>query len=389
MTLTDEMKAEYRAKSIQQRQPEGLQSLHGIKSILEAAEKASRGSGYIVNHIIPRASFTLFSGPPKVGKTSILIAMLIRAFAGEEGVTGLKSRSFSHLTIYSDDQRPVDTARYLVAALQGLEDPEAAYEKLKNMPMVIYPKLTLDETGRDRLAEQALSNPGGVFVIDSLASTASKLGIDENSAEVGRVVYDLREAIQGADPTATVILIHHMKKGGPAASSPVDRIRGSSAIAGAPDNLLNIDRPTTGTDQDSVTPDRVLHLSGRNISESAIVVRSEFNYTSEYDIVAEEETYTLKTVRLEYLCQLKDYTIHKQPPEEKKAHRDWLTDDEYAIINSLAGKRKPQPVTSTDSLQQLLLQKPCLIKKVEDGYQLVSGYDKLLSARITDPNKDY
>jgi hypothetical protein len=381
---------------------EGAKPLTGIETILGAAVRASTTSGYLIKHIIPKASFTLFSGPPKVGKTSILMAMLIRAFVGEEGVTGLKSKTFSHLTVYSDDQRPADTARYINAALHGLEDPEAAISKLKGLPISIHPNLMLDDEGRDRLTEQAEAMPGGVFVIDSLTSTAGKLGYDENSSEIGRVIYDLRESIQSVDPTATVILIHHMKKGNGQGNSPTDRVRGSSAITGAVDNILNIDRPVTGTDQSTVTPDRVLYLSGRNISESEIIVRSDFNYTTEYDMETEEEYYTLKTISLEYLCTAKDYAMHKKQPEETKAHRDWLTDAEWDIIQFLSSKRGPQyqkhigkdSGNTSRLISDLLKQHPCLIEEHPcEGrskmWKMVDGWQKLLSAKITNPNVDF
>jgi len=379
----------------------GAKPLSGIRSILGAASKANKNGGYIVKHIIPRAAFTLFSGPPKVGKTSILMAILIRAFIGEEGVTGLKSKTFSHLTVYSDDQRPEDTARYIQAALQGLEDPEDAIDKLDALPIDVFPTLMLNDEGIAKLADQAEARPGGVFVIDSLASTSSKLGHDENSSEMGGLINNLRSSIHQADPNATIIMIHHMKKGVGQGNSPTDMVRGSTAIVGAVDAFLNISRPQT-TEQSTVTPDRIMYLSGRNVAESEIVVRSDFNYTTEFDMELEEELHILKSIKLEYLCTAKDYALHKTQPEETKAHRDWLTDAEWEIIQFLSSKRQPQyqkhigkdPGNASRIIANLLKQNPSLIEEHPcEGrakmWKMVAGWEKLLSAKITNPNVDF
>lgn len=140
---------------LHERHREGNKPLIGIDAIWEAVDKADETSGYLVKNVIPMAGCTLVGGPPKVGKTSSIVAMLTRAFLGQEEATGLKSKPFSHLTIFSDDQRSSDTGRYINAALKGLPDPEAAKEKLRGKSLEIYPSLTLDEDGIERLSHIA------------------------------------------------------------------------------------------------------------------------------------------------------------------------------------------------------------------------------------------
>lgn len=405
----DDLKSIYNSANafVKETEREGAKPLIGIQSVLEAVNKSAQGSGYLIKFVIPMASFTLVGGPPKVGKTSIVVAMLIRAFLGHEGVAGLKSKAFSHLTIFSDDQRPADTARYINAAIQGLEDPSSAIAKLQDMDLSIYPNLVLDEEGAERLADHAAAHPGGVYVIDSLTSTAGKLGYDENSTEISRVVYELREAIQSVDPTATVILIHHMKKGGTGSNSQVDSFRGSSAITGAVDNIMTIERPQSNKNGNAVaqdlTSDRVVHLIGRTIGETKIVVRSDFQYVTDYNMETEEETYTLKTIKLDYLCDAKDYTLYQDSGDrdELKVHSEWLTDPEFEVLKFLMSKKQPQQQkyiagnksTVSKSVKTLLLQNPPLIEKVEYNdapcLTMVADYEKLLKARITNPNLDY
>lgn len=383
---------------------EGCKPLIGIESIMGAVKKADKGSGYLVKYIIPKASFTLIGGAPKVGKTSIAVAMLIRALIGEEGVTGLRSKAFSHLTIYSDDQSPADTARYITGSLQGLDDPSAAIEKLKGLDLNIYPNLVLDEDGADRLTQQAAAKPGGVFLIDSLTSTGSKLGYDENSSDVSRIIYDLRESIQSVDPTATVLLIHHQKKGGSNSNSQVDSFRGSSAITGAVDNILTVERPTAPKGGAPIsmdmTGDRIIHLVGRTIGETKIVVRSDFSYETRFDEETEDELYSLKSISMDYLCDYKDYeTLGEESSVVTKAHTDWLTDSQISVIKFLGSKRKPQQQkyipgvkgTTSTAIKVLLDQTPPLIIKELDEsgkevFSVIPELSKTWSKVIPDPN---
>ena len=260
----------------------GAKPLHGLAAILQAVEEDDEVGGYIVDRFIPAGAFTIVGGAPKVGKTSLITAACVRALLNEEGAEGLETIPVSHLTIFSDDQKATVTGSFVRAAINGSGIPQEECLKRTGNWLHIYPSLTLDEDGTELLSTLAGKSPGGIFVIDSLASTASRLGIDENSAEIGGVIQTLRTSIQKVDPTATVLLIHHVAKGGSNNRSATDAFRGSSAITGAVDNQMLIERPTekrngNSVDQD-LTDDRLIHLRGRSIGETKIVVNGQFEY---------------------------------------------------------------------------------------------------------------
>ena len=316
----------------------GAKPLHGLKAILAAVEEEDELGGYIIDRLIPAASFTIVGGAPKVGKTSLITAACVRALLNIEGVAGLETQKISHLTIFSDDQKPTVTGSFVRAAINGAGLSADEATKRIGDRLHIYPSLTLDEDGVELLSILAGKFPGGVFVIDSLASTASRLGIDENSAEIGGVIQLVRNAIHHTDPTATVLLIHHLAKGGTNNRSTTDAFRGSSAITGAVDNQLLIERPTekrngNSVDQD-LTDDRMIHVRGRSVGETKIVINGKFDYPKG----------KLRSAYLKYVGTSEEYQQARMQEEDRKAKKhktrgDCLSDSALDVYNFIGSKR--------------------------------------------------
>ena len=370
---------------------EGKKPLLGLQAIFEAVEADEEGAGYIVENLLPRGC-NLVGGPPKVGKTSTVVALLALAFF-QQAIEGLEVESFSHLVIFSDDQKAATTARYLTAAMKGAGIDPKKHDEIASK-IKIYPSLTLDADGIDRLTLMAESNPGGVFVVDSLTSTGSKLGYDENSSDISRVIYDLREAIESVDPTATSYIVHHMKKGGSTGSSHVDSFRGSSAITGAVDNIISLEKPTIKKEGKNVaedmTNDRVVHISGRGLVETKCVITSEFNYIDK--VTAKGKTVKLlDTITVEYIGSEAEYAKMKQEEaenntEEVKTRLDRLTDNQFKVFNLINSKRSgiQQKHIIIDGISQptvsravkVLLQDPPLIEKATNhlGEEVLQGH---------------
>ena len=317
----------------------GAKPLHGLAAILQAVEEDDEVGGYIVDRFIPAGAFTIVGGAPKVGKTSLITAACVRALLNEEGAEGLETIPVSHLTIFSDDQKATVTGSFVRAAINGSGIPQEECLKRIGNRLHIYPSLTLDEDGTELLSTLAGKSPGGIFVIDSLASTASRLGIDENSAEIGGVIQTLRTSIQKVDPTATVLLIHHVAKGGSNNRSATDAFRGSSAITGAVDNQMLIERPTekrngNSVDQD-LTDDRLIHLRGRSIGETKIVVNGQFEYPKG----------RLDKAVLKYVGTSDEYKEQQQKAESLKEAKittrgEVLSESAFDLYNFIGRKRE-------------------------------------------------
>ena len=349
----------------------GAKPLHGLAAILSAVEEEDELGGYVVDRFIPAAAFTIIGGAPKVGKTSLITAACVRTLLNQEGAEGLETQKVSHLTIFSDDQKATVTGSFVRAAINGLGiTTKEATERIGNR-LHIYPSLTLDEDGIELLRTLAGDKPGGIFVIDSLASTASRLGVDENSAEIGGVIQTLRTAIQHVDPTATVLLIHHLAKGGSNNRSATDAFRGSSAITGAVDNQLLIERPTekrngNSVDQD-LTNDRLIHLRGRTIGETKIVINGEFSYPKG----------KLHSASLKYVGTSEEYKAQQQQEDNDRSKKvktrgDCLSDAEFEVYNHIGSRRGgaeqkhiPGNKGTVSKAIKVLLQEPALITKDE------------------------
>lgn len=107
------------------------------------------------------------------------------------------------------------------------------------------------------------------MVIDSLASVCRKLGLKENDSSFANVIYELGEAIKEANPEATLVIIHHSTKSGMKDKGALESVRGSGAIVGAVDNVINITKPLktsrggNSAVADDQSPEREIHVNGR------------------------------------------------------------------------------------------------------------------------------
>ena len=307
----------------------GAKPLHDIEDILSCAEEATKTGGYIVENLIPAQAFNILIGAPKAGKTSLVICVLINALLGLAGSRGLESVPFTSLIIFSDDQSITVTSSFIQAAIKGSGlTKEQAVAKLKGK-IHIFPRLTLDEDGIEQVSSIVEQNLGSVVVIDSLKSVSGRLGVDENSHEMGDVVSELRDCIQMIDPTSTTVLIHHSGKGGSSGRSMSDVGRGSNSIPAATDNQIYIERPTAkvnGKEREvDVSTERVITMRGRTIPESKIVVSGQFDFDNK----------GLVSSSVSFISDFATYEAQKQDNREKpKTRLELLTTPEYTIYSA-------------------------------------------------------
>ena len=361
----------------------GAKPLIGGRAVRDASKRARKLGGYLIKGILPRKGCTLVAGKPKVGKTSSLVSILTRLLAGAEPAEGLRGRPFNKLIIFSDDQAAERTGAYADGAVEGLPDPDAAWEVIGDR-LEIYNSLILNEDGVERLTALAQNNPGSVFIIDSLASTAGRLGVDENTADAAGIIYTMREAIESVDPEASTIIIHHTKKGD---SGAQDSFRGSSAIPGAVDHNLLISRPTkvSGSQkvEEDMTPDRIFHLWGRDVGETKTVLRMHFNRVEEFitDEWGDDEVIEyLKDVDVKHMGSLSEYEKLKaeEPATDPQIRRNVISQTAFNLyqkIKEAGSKGIDQSSFVSASLSKVNVSKalgqleefPPLIKKEKVG----------------------
>lgn len=188
--------------------------------------------------ILPRQALAILGGPPKVGKSSLSLNLALRRALGLPWL-GSPTAAGRVLVLQAEiPERELQARLRLMCQDLGGELPE------RRLFLATYRGLKLDQmeglkAGR-RLVEEVRAD---LLILDPLARFYSG---DENSArEVGRLIGGLDELIQGLG--VAVLLVHHTAK--PSATDPREgglRLRGSSALFGAADTVMVLDKAEGG-----------------------------------------------------------------------------------------------------------------------------------------------
>jgi hypothetical protein len=211
------------------RQGPGVVGAHELLGRTFAEQPAIIAGGIIV-----RGSLNILGGPPKVGKSSKAMNLGLCRSIGRPWL-GFPTTSGRTLVLQAEiPERELQTR--LRIQLQDLDMPLPD----KRLYFVTHRGMRLDRPDGLKacrsLVEQVRPD---LMVIDPLARFYSG---DENSArEVGRLIGSLDDLIQTYG--VAVLLIHHTSK--PSATDPREgglRLRGSSALFGAADTVMILDR---------------------------------------------------------------------------------------------------------------------------------------------------
>ena len=200
---------------------------------------------WVIEEWIPKGGLTMIYGPPKSGKSFIVMALVLALDHGE--------RWLGHPV--------VARCRSLYVALEGRSGLKIRSEAWhEHFGHDIEAGQSLIQTGRvnlaeyehtDAIIEAVIENDIEVVIFDTLARATA--GIEENSAkDMGRVI---GEADRIRDETgATVILVHHTGHG------DTHRGRGTSALPGAVDSAIMVKAGRVSAEllKDSETPEPVL-----------------------------------------------------------------------------------------------------------------------------------
>lgn len=180
---------------------------------------------WVIDGAIPKQDLTAAVGRPKVGKTRQAIA------AVKSILTGCDFMGFNPVDttdtvviLITDDQSAGDTADMLETA--GLyEHPRLLWSQ----------RFRLTEEQLDRCLADIKNNPGAFVVIDSLRSITRSSGAKENDAEMGMLLYDLKQSV--VDAGGSLLLVHHGNKD---RAVGMEAMSGHNSIAGACNTILSI-----------------------------------------------------------------------------------------------------------------------------------------------------
>lgn len=179
---------------------------------------------WCIPQLIPAKDGTLIVGAPKVGKTRAAIAVVKSLLLSTDCLGCKPCDQVPWVIFVSDDQSAGDTADMMKAA--------AIYEHPKLLWSQRF-RLTADQL--DQLLRDVKTHPGAVIVIDSLRSISTSTGVDENSAQMATLVYDLKQT--AIDAGGTLVLVHHGSKSG---GTGKDASSGHNGITGATNGAISI-----------------------------------------------------------------------------------------------------------------------------------------------------
>jgi len=179
---------------------------------------------WLIPDAVPKGDLTIVGGPPKVGKTNFAVDMA-RAIARGESWLTFASAKPGYVILITDDQADGDSAKQM-ERLKLWDEPNLSWSR----------KIRLNERQLDLLLDEIKQHPGCVVVLDSLRSATRSLGCDENSPELGLLLYDVKAAV--IDAGGSLILVHHGHKG--QGSTGGEALSGHNSIAGSANTIWTL-----------------------------------------------------------------------------------------------------------------------------------------------------
>ena len=228
---------------------------------------------------IPKNDLTFIGGRPKVGKTRIA-KYLVRSLLKAEDFLGFgappKPRT---VVLVTDDQADGDTASML-RTLGVWDHPNLIWSR----------RFRITQRNIDCLLETINNNPDAVVVIDSLRSITRSCSFDENSPEMGSLIYDLKQSV--IDAGSTLVLIHHCNKGNDHIGG--EALSGHNAIAGSGNTVLTMHYLQEGTKLLKKDSRRRLVREARSGAPADLVVALDeatgaFSYVADFEAFTEQQ----------------------------------------------------------------------------------------------------
>ena len=188
-------------------------TVFGVDQLLALKEE---GLQWLIPELLPRGETIILAGSPKAGKTVLAIDAAFAIATGESQFLGETTARGKVLLVSCDESLNSTRNKFVRRGFRAIDKD-----------IKIISRWTIDKL--DLLEKQLKDFRPDVVIIDSLRRISHGSLISENSAEFADNIYTLKETI--AKYGASGILIHHSNKN--LDSMGVNKIRGSSAIAGA------------------------------------------------------------------------------------------------------------------------------------------------------------
>lgn len=295
-------------KELKARPEENKPNLLRLDTLFKEAEK---GIQYIIPGLLPENETILFVADPKVGKSLATYDAAYAITTGNETFLGEKCKQGRVLIIQTDES--MNTA--------GFRLHKRGFRLTDIDNIAVLDHFNINQI--DVIDEILSRNSFDVVIVDCLRKIVSGKEIPENSPEFADIIYQLRDLFSKHE--AAGILIHHLNKN--PNSSGVDRVRGSSGIAGAVwgiwflEHILKPDPRNRG--KRIVDPNetcRIFSIIARDVQGQRLKIELDLennhwiNHGS--DQVSEQETDENKTTEQRVVDLLKSIAPEALPAKE-------------------------------------------------------------------------
>jgi AAA domain/Transcriptional regulator, AbiEi antitoxin len=212
---------------------------------------------YHVPGIIPEG-LTVLAGAPKVGKSWIVLGLLLAAASGGTALGAIKigqPGDVLYVALEDGDRRMQARCRVL---LGSSDDPIP--EQFEYMTVITPGQLTAT------LADWLQLHPKGFVVVDTLGRIMPPAAQGQTSYERDYQVMARLKDVADAFPGAALLMNHHDRKA--ISADFVDSVSGTNGIAGGADTVLVLTRPRE-------EQAGLLQVTGRDVSEDAYALTFE------------------------------------------------------------------------------------------------------------------
>jgi hypothetical protein len=211
---------------------------------------------YTVPGVIPEGS-VLLVGPPKIGKSWLVLAIALAAAAGGRAL-GLQvaKRPVLYLALEDGDRRMQDRCRKLLG--DGVPIPPDFEYQTEAEPGRIL------DTVAAWLARHRTADASPLVILDTLGKVMPPALLGESAYQRDYRIGSQLKQLADRHPGASILTNHHDRKAG--AEDFIDSVSGTHGLAGAADTILIITRPR-------LAAAGLLKVTGRDVPEGEYAVR--------------------------------------------------------------------------------------------------------------------
>lgn len=237
--------------------------------------------------VLLKADSNMLISLPKVGKTTLLIAMIAAWFHGAQSYLGQPLVGPCPPVVIVGPDMPRIRWMKLLKRFGLAEQTAGGKWKLLGPIKGLFSKseaIQLDDAGLARIADLAATHPAGLFLFDSYTKLTSKLGLKEADSRFAGPAEDVQEVC--APHSITLVVLHHaghsrQGEGAVAAS------RGNTALPAAFSQVINM---AWFKRRESKTDKRVLlETEGREEDLQLLILQNAGGWTLEGDAAEQLE----------------------------------------------------------------------------------------------------